>query len=158
MAKPLDEQTLMILFMQGLTDGPVRTNIFRLEFDTLEEAIRVAEQEDFSVNQAHVSSNSYRPPRRQESGGPEPMDLCYAENESSHVINYKKLHTCNSCQNQGIMHTSAVLRTRYCIPQERVTVKRPRRVRGVGPTLLRKRNTVTDDQKSFRVSWCGAPY
>ena len=45
------------------------------------------------------------------------------------------------------MHTNAVPRTRYHVPQEKVTVKRPRRVRGVGPTLLRNRNSVTDDQK-----------
>ena len=51
--------------MQSLADGLVRTYVFRLELDTLEEAIRVEEQEGFSVKQAHVSSNSYRPPRRQ---------------------------------------------------------------------------------------------
>ena len=79
--------------MQDLTDGPVRTYLFRLEFDTLKEVIRVAKQEDFSVKQAHVSSNSYRPPRRQESGGPEPMDFCYAESENSCVTNYMKLQT-----------------------------------------------------------------
>ena len=69
-----NEQTLITLFMQGLTDGPLRTYLFRLEFGTLEEATRVAEQEYFSVEQeyfsveqAHVSSNSYRPPRQQES-------------------------------------------------------------------------------------------
>ena len=47
--------------MQGLTDGLVRIYLFRLEFDTLKEAIRIAEQEDFSVIRAHVSSNSYLP-------------------------------------------------------------------------------------------------
>ena len=76
--------------MQGLTAGLVRTYIFQLEFDTLEEAIRVAVQEDFSVKQDHVSSSSYRPPMQQESGGPEPMDLCYAEIETSRVTNYTK--------------------------------------------------------------------
>ena len=40
---PLNQQTLITLFMQGLTDGPVKTYLFRLEFNTLEEAIRVAE-------------------------------------------------------------------------------------------------------------------
>ena len=34
--------------MQGLTDVPVKTYLFRLEFNTLKEAIRVEEQEDFS--------------------------------------------------------------------------------------------------------------
>ena len=35
--------------MQGLTDGPVKTYLFQLEFNTLEEAINVAKQENFSV-------------------------------------------------------------------------------------------------------------
>ena len=55
--------------MQGLTDGPVKTYLFRLNFNTLEEAIRVAEQDHFSVKQAHANSNSYRPSRRKENGG-----------------------------------------------------------------------------------------
>ena len=60
--------------MQGLTDGPVKTHLFRLELDTLEEAISIAEQEDFSLRQAQASSSSHRPPRRHELGGLEPMD------------------------------------------------------------------------------------
>ena len=32
-ANPPNEQTLITLFMQGLADGPVRTYLFRLEFD-----------------------------------------------------------------------------------------------------------------------------
>ena len=97
--------------MQRLTKGPVRhiSSDWNL---TLEVATRVAGQEDFSVKQAHVSSNSYRYPRRQESGGPEPMDLCYAESEIPRVTNYKKLQTCNRCKSQSIMHTNAVPRTR----------------------------------------------
>ena len=67
--------------MQGLTDGPVKTHLFHLELDSLEEAISVAEQEDLSLRQAQASSSSYRPPRRQEYGGPEPMDLSYIESE-----------------------------------------------------------------------------
>ena len=64
----LNQQTLITLFMQGLTDGPVKTYLFRLEFNTLEEAIRFVEQENFSVKQAHANSNSYhrRDDRRME--------------------------------------------------------------------------------------------
>ena len=72
-ANPLKEHTLITVFMQGLAEGPVRSHLFRLELNTLEEAILAAEQEDFSVRQAHTSSSSYRPPRRQETGGPEPI-------------------------------------------------------------------------------------
>ena len=42
-------------------------------------------QEDYSVKQSHVNLNSYRPPTRPENEGQEPMDLCYAEIESSRV-------------------------------------------------------------------------
>ena len=62
--------TLITVYMQGLADVPVKTYLFHLELDTLEEAISVAEQEDFRLRQAHASSGSYRPPRRQEVGGP----------------------------------------------------------------------------------------
>ena len=41
--------TLITVYMQGLADVPVKTYLFRLELDTLEEAILVAEQEDFSL-------------------------------------------------------------------------------------------------------------
>ena len=37
------KHTLITVFMQGLADGPVETHLFRLELDTLEEAISVAE-------------------------------------------------------------------------------------------------------------------
>ena len=66
-ANPIHEHTLITMFMQGIVDGPVKTHLFRLELDILEEAISVAEQEDFSLRQAHASSGSYRPPRRQKS-------------------------------------------------------------------------------------------
>ena len=100
-ANPPNKQTLITLIMQGLADGPVRTYPLRLESDTLEEPIRVVEQEDFSVKQAHVSSDSYLPPRRQESGGPELMDLSYAKSGSSGVTNDKKLQRSNRCQKPG---------------------------------------------------------
>ena len=98
---PLNQQTLITLFMQDLTDSPVKIYVFRLEFNILEETIRVAEQEDFSMKQAHTNSNSYRPSRRQENGGPAPMDLCNARSESSLINNYKKLQKYNRFQKTG---------------------------------------------------------
>ena len=86
------------MFIQGLVDGPVRNYLFHLELDTLEQAISDAEQEDFSMRQAHSSSSSYRPPRRKETGGPEPMDLCYVESETPRSSNNKQLQKCNRCQ------------------------------------------------------------
>ena len=85
--------------MQGLTDVPVKTYLFRLEFNTLEEAIRVAEQEDFSVKQAHANPIVHRDDRKME-----------AQNQWTSVTrgaralvlnNYKKLQKCNRCQKTG---------------------------------------------------------
>uniref|UniRef100_A0AAV1UC91 Retrotransposon gag domain-containing protein n=1 Tax=Peronospora matthiolae TaxID=2874970 RepID=A0AAV1UC91_9STRA len=38
-SNPVDEHTLVSVFMQGLADGPVKTHLFRLELDSLEQAI-----------------------------------------------------------------------------------------------------------------------
>uniref|UniRef100_A0AAV1U9W9 Retrotransposon gag domain-containing protein n=1 Tax=Peronospora matthiolae TaxID=2874970 RepID=A0AAV1U9W9_9STRA len=43
-SNPVDEHTLVSLFMQGLADGPVKTHLFRLELDSPEQAISIAEQ------------------------------------------------------------------------------------------------------------------
>uniref|UniRef100_A0AAV1UVI6 Retrotransposon gag domain-containing protein n=1 Tax=Peronospora matthiolae TaxID=2874970 RepID=A0AAV1UVI6_9STRA len=90
-SNPVDEHTLVSVFMQGLADGPVKTHLFRLELDSLEQAISIAEQEDFSLRQARASSTSYRQPRRYDSGGPEPMEPCYVESEKARSTDYKKL-------------------------------------------------------------------
>ena len=100
-ANPVHEHTLITVFMQGLADGPVKTHLFRLELDTLEEAISVAKQEGFRLRQAHASSVSYCPPRRQKVGAPEPMDLCYVESERPRSSNNKRLQKCNRCQKLG---------------------------------------------------------
>uniref|UniRef100_A0AAV1VBL4 Retrotransposon gag domain-containing protein n=1 Tax=Peronospora matthiolae TaxID=2874970 RepID=A0AAV1VBL4_9STRA len=67
---PVDEHTLINVFIYGLVDGPVKTNMFREDFHTLEKAIACAEQEDFSLRQSQANSSNYRPTRRQETGGP----------------------------------------------------------------------------------------
>uniref|UniRef100_A0AAV1T4Z1 CCHC-type domain-containing protein n=1 Tax=Peronospora matthiolae TaxID=2874970 RepID=A0AAV1T4Z1_9STRA len=100
-SNPVDEHTLVSVFMQGLADGPVKTHLFRIELDSLEQAISIAEQEDFSLRQARASSTSYRQPRRYDSGGPEPMELCYVESEKARSTDYKKLQRCNRCQKTG---------------------------------------------------------
>uniref|UniRef100_A0AAV1U363 CCHC-type domain-containing protein n=1 Tax=Peronospora matthiolae TaxID=2874970 RepID=A0AAV1U363_9STRA len=87
--------------MQGLADGPVKTHLFRLELDSLEQAISIEEQEDFSLRQARASSTSYRQPRRYDNGGPEPMELYYVESEKARSTGYKKLQRCNRCQKTG---------------------------------------------------------
>uniref|UniRef100_A0AAV1VMB0 Retrotransposon gag domain-containing protein n=1 Tax=Peronospora matthiolae TaxID=2874970 RepID=A0AAV1VMB0_9STRA len=60
-----------------------KTYMFQEDFHTLEKAIAYAEQEDFSLRQSQANSSNYRPTRRQETVGPEPIDLCYVESENS---------------------------------------------------------------------------
>uniref|UniRef100_A0AAV1T9P7 Retrotransposon gag domain-containing protein n=1 Tax=Peronospora matthiolae TaxID=2874970 RepID=A0AAV1T9P7_9STRA len=55
-SNPVDEHTLVSVFVQGLADGPVKTQMFRIELDSLEQAISFAEQEGFSLRQARASS------------------------------------------------------------------------------------------------------
>uniref|UniRef100_A0AAV1TS59 Retrotransposon gag domain-containing protein n=1 Tax=Peronospora matthiolae TaxID=2874970 RepID=A0AAV1TS59_9STRA len=99
----VDEHTLINVFIYGLVDGPVKTYMLREDFHTLEKAIAYAEQGDFSLRQSHANSSNYRPPRRQETGGPEPMDLCYIESENSRTLSHKRTLRCHRCQK--IVHT-----------------------------------------------------
>ncbi|KAG3130645.1 hypothetical protein PC128_g26702 [Phytophthora cactorum] len=75
----MDEATKVVTFMKGLRDGPAKTYLFREYPSTLEAAITLAMQEEFSLRQAklHVNvSRMARPVMR--TGGPEPMDLSNA--------------------------------------------------------------------------------
>ncbi|OWY97602.1 hypothetical protein PHMEG_00031829 [Phytophthora megakarya] len=76
---PMDETTKVVTFMKGLRDGPVKTYLFREYASTLEAAITLAIQEDFSLRQAKLHTNVPRPPRPvAKTEGPGPMDLSYA--------------------------------------------------------------------------------
>ncbi|KAG3237785.1 hypothetical protein PI124_g17235 [Phytophthora idaei] len=46
---PMDEATKVVTFMKGLRDGPVKTYLFREHPSTLEAAITLAMQEEFSL-------------------------------------------------------------------------------------------------------------
>ena len=53
------------------------------------------------MRQAHASSSSYRPPIRQETGGPELIDLCFVKSEIPRSSNNNRLQKCNRCQKLG---------------------------------------------------------
>lgn len=74
---PVDEDTLVSIFLQGLKDGPVRTHLFRMYPNNLEEAISIALQEEFSRTQA-MRQNMMATPRPQPRD-PMAMDLSSAE-------------------------------------------------------------------------------
>uniref|UniRef100_A0AAV1UX74 Retrotransposon gag domain-containing protein n=1 Tax=Peronospora matthiolae TaxID=2874970 RepID=A0AAV1UX74_9STRA len=76
---PVDEHTLINVFIYGLVNGPVKTYMLRENFHTLEKAKAHVEQEDFSLRHSQANSSNYRTTRRQETGGPKTMDLCYIE-------------------------------------------------------------------------------
>ncbi|KAG3240338.1 hypothetical protein PI124_g14769 [Phytophthora idaei] len=56
-ANPMDEATKVVTFMKGLRDGPVKTYLFREHPSTLEAAITLAMQEEFSLPQAKLHVN-----------------------------------------------------------------------------------------------------
>ena len=97
---PVDDQTQVVTYIKGLMDGPIKTHLFREYPETMEEAIRVSLQEDFSLKQAYVHSAAYRPPRNGELGGPEPMDLSAVDGSQTNHPSKSKI-TCNRCKRLG---------------------------------------------------------
>lgn len=97
---PIDDSTQVVTFMKGLVDGPIKTHLFREYPSTLEDAISIALQEEFSLHQAYVHSSTYRPPRSREMNefgdGPEPMDLSVADGRSVPFAG-----VCDRCQQRG---------------------------------------------------------
>jgi hypothetical protein len=51
---PIDMATQVVTFMKGLRDSPVRTHLFRAYPKTMDEAINLALQEEFSLKQARL--------------------------------------------------------------------------------------------------------
>uniref|UniRef100_A0AAV1UR98 Retrotransposon gag domain-containing protein n=1 Tax=Peronospora matthiolae TaxID=2874970 RepID=A0AAV1UR98_9STRA len=91
---PVDEHTLVNVFIYGLVDGPVKTYMLQEDFHTLEQAIAYAEQEDFSLRQSQANSSNYCPTQRQKTGGPYPMDLCCIESENTRPLSHKRTARC----------------------------------------------------------------
>ncbi|ETP49832.1 hypothetical protein F442_04735 [Phytophthora nicotianae P10297] len=76
---PIDEAPKVVTFMKVLEDGPVKTYLFREYLSTLEAAITLAMQEEFSLKQAKLHANVPRMARPiKGTEGPEPMDLSNA--------------------------------------------------------------------------------
>ena len=103
---PMDEATKVTTFMKGLNDGPVRTQLFRVYPETLEQAISLVIQEDFSLKQAKGSRTKLpdvpAQSRKGSGSGPAPMELCSMQSESSGTPRRsKKDMTCYRCQRKG---------------------------------------------------------
>ncbi|KAE8964624.1 hypothetical protein PF011_g28592 [Phytophthora fragariae] len=101
---PIDEATKDVTFMKGLKDGPVKTYLFREYPSTLESAITLAMQEEFSLRQAKLHVSVPRPmprPMVKPSGGPEPMDLSSATAAGSQQRRGPTNVRCFRCANNG---------------------------------------------------------
>lgn len=125
--EPMDEATKVTTFLKGLKDGPVRTQLFRVYPDTLEEAISLAIQEDFSLKQAKGSRTKLpdmpSQSKKGSSSGPSPMELCSAQTEvsgrtgsSNGIRRSKKDMTCYRCQRKG--HAAYECRAAAPAPRE----------------------------------------
>ena len=66
---PIDPHSQVVVFMKGLNDGPVRTELYRQFPADLESAITLALQEDFSLKQARFRFG-FRPKTPHTSGNP----------------------------------------------------------------------------------------
>ncbi|KAF1317464.1 reverse transcriptase, partial [Globisporangium splendens] len=77
--EPIDVPTQVVTFMTGLSDGPIRNQLFREYPKTLDEAIERAMQEEFSIKQAKFHGFASRPMRQSNvvHDGPKPMDISY---------------------------------------------------------------------------------
>lgn len=103
---PVDMMTQVAIFLAGLNDGPIKTQLFREYPETLEEAISRSLQEDFSHKQAKLnlpvrSASSARPPSKPSSGA-EPMDIGSITSGSSQKRASDKTNiVCRRCQGKG---------------------------------------------------------
>lgn len=104
---PVDMKTQVAIFLAGLNDGPIKTQLFREYPETLEEAISRSLQEDFSHKQAKLNmpvrpASSARPPSKS-SSDPEPMDIGSITPGSSkgRPTADKSNIICRRCQGKG---------------------------------------------------------
>lgn len=98
---PMDEDTLVSIFLQGLKDGPVRTQLFRSYPKSLEDAISEALQEEFSRTQAMRNGSSHAMPRA--SRDPMAMDLSNIQGTAQRKDFDKSKIQCYRCNKFGHM-------------------------------------------------------
>lgn len=95
----IDMNTQVCVFIDGLDNGHVRKTLFRNVPETLERALEIAMQEDFSIQRSFRSTTKV-PQRRLETNIPTPMDLSFVDVQQKNKFKSKDL-ICYRCQKKG---------------------------------------------------------
>lgn len=108
---PIDPMTQITRFMMGLNAGPVRDEVYRHEYTTLDEAVRIALETDFRVkrsnhdlnrgsrSRSHAATTPFRRPASTAASGPTPMDVSTLNATNS--TRDKSRDTCHNCGQVG---------------------------------------------------------
>ncbi|ETO72762.1 hypothetical protein F444_11233 [Phytophthora nicotianae P1976] len=125
---PLNEHIKVKVFMDGLRVGPARTQLFWVQSSTLEEAIQVALQEEYSHRQARTlvsvwRGSSSQNPNRASPSAPVPMEIGAAEQHdiccsgSGRLGHFKR--DCLAERHHRRVHSKSVLKGRWQKPRPR---------------------------------------
>jgi hypothetical protein len=111
---PIDPLTQITRFMMGLNSGPIRDEVYRHEYDTLDEAIRKALETEFRVKRSHYDLNrgknsnrfsGYQSSSNSSSSGPTPMDITAIDTSQGNSGNTsnrdKSRDKCHNCGEIG---------------------------------------------------------
>lgn len=106
---PLSETTKITVLREGLALGPVRTELFRTDPSTFEEACRIVLKEDASLRRAANLPLSAGTSSSSAASGPSPMDLSYTELSQDRQLSNIRCFRCNRrghyatrCRNRAV--------------------------------------------------------
>ena len=108
---PIDPLTQITRFMMGLNAGPIRDEVYRHEYETLDEAIRKALETEFRVRRSHYDlsrgksfgrPNASRSNTSSNSSGPTPMDISTINTSNRrNITGSARDRSRDSCHNCG---------------------------------------------------------